>query len=277
MPQAEQTYAFENARAVQRERLRALETLLDRGTIRHLESLGVERGWRCLEVGGGGGSIAAWLCDRVGPEGAVVATDLDTTVLAELSRANLDVRVHDVQKDDLPEAEFDLVHLRLLLAWLADPLAAARRLTAALKPGRWLLAEEMDFVSVAPDPRLEPDAAALFHRVVEAHNAVLASRHTFDPAYGRRLASDLADAGLERIESEGRAFVWRGGEPGGRAWQLTFSQLRDEMLATRLVTPADVDGAIALCADPGFAFLSQVTMAAWGAARPGAARRAKPS
>ena len=42
MPQAEQTYAFENARVVQRERLRALETLLDSGTIRHLESLGVE-------------------------------------------------------------------------------------------------------------------------------------------------------------------------------------------------------------------------------------------
>ena len=51
MPQAEQTYAFENARVVQRERLRALETLLDSGTIRHLESLGVERGWRCFEVG----------------------------------------------------------------------------------------------------------------------------------------------------------------------------------------------------------------------------------
>jgi SAM-dependent methyltransferase len=264
MPQAEQTYAFKNARAVQRERLRALETLLDPGTIRHLESLGVERGWRCLEVGAGGGSIAAWLCDRVAPDGAVVATDLDTTVLAELSRPNLDVRVHDVQEGELPEAEFDLVHLRLLLAWLGDPLTAARRLTATLKPGGWLLAEEMDFVSVAPDPRLEPDAAALFRRVLEAHNAVLAAQHTFDPTYGRRLASDLADAGLERIESEGRAFVWRGGEPGGRAWELTLSQLRDEMPATGLVTTADVDGAMALCADPGFAFLSQVTMAAWG-------------
>jgi len=38
------------------------------------------------------------------------------------------------------------IHLRLLLAWLSDPDAALRRLTAALKPGGWLVAEEMDFV-----------------------------------------------------------------------------------------------------------------------------------
>jgi hypothetical protein len=40
-------------------------------------------GWRCLEVGSGGGSIAAWLCDRVGPDGSVLATDLDIEELLE--------------------------------------------------------------------------------------------------------------------------------------------------------------------------------------------------
>jgi hypothetical protein len=34
MPAAEETYAFQNARALQRERLHALEALLDAGTIR---------------------------------------------------------------------------------------------------------------------------------------------------------------------------------------------------------------------------------------------------
>jgi tRNA A58 N-methylase Trm61 len=86
----ETTYAFQNVRAVQPERLRALEAVLDAGTVRQLDSLGLGRGGRCLEVGAGGGSIAAWLCDRVAPDGAVVATDLDTTVLRELSRPNLE-------------------------------------------------------------------------------------------------------------------------------------------------------------------------------------------
>ena len=63
----EDTYAFENTRAVQLQRLRALEAVLDAQTIERLDSIGVDRGWRCLEVGAGGGSIADWLCQRVAP------------------------------------------------------------------------------------------------------------------------------------------------------------------------------------------------------------------
>ena len=90
------TYAFGNARAGQGERLAALADALDGGTVRQLEAIGVGRGWRCLEVGAGDGSIAAWLSERVGADGAVVATDLDTTVLRERSGPNLEVRQHDV-------------------------------------------------------------------------------------------------------------------------------------------------------------------------------------
>jgi len=154
------TYAFQNARAVQRERLAALAEALDPGTVRQLVSIGVGRGWRCLEVGAGGGSIAAWLSERVGDGGAVVATDLDTTVLRERSRPNLEVRVHDVLEDELPDGSFDLVHLRLLPAWLSEPQRALQRLASALRPGGWMLAEEMDFGSVAPDPRMDAEAAA---------------------------------------------------------------------------------------------------------------------
>jgi hypothetical protein len=55
------------------------------------------------------------------PGGSVVATDLDTTHLEALTHHNLEIWVHDVTHDDLPEAEFDLVHLRLVLAWLPQP------------------------------------------------------------------------------------------------------------------------------------------------------------
>jgi SAM-dependent methyltransferase len=260
----EKTYAFQNVRAVQRERLAALEAVLDEGTVRQLDSLGVGRGWRCLEVGAGGGSIAAWLCDRVAADGAVVATDLDTTVLRELSRPNLEIRVHDVLDDELAEGEFDLVHLRLLLAWLREPQTALQRLAGALKPGGWLLAEEMDFASVAADPRVDAYARSVFTRVVAAHNAVLARQHTFDVHYGRRVAGDLADAGLEDVACEGRASMWRGGQAGGTVWRLTFTQLREAMMGSGLVTSADIDDAIALCDDPAFAFVSPLTMAACG-------------
>src|SRR5262245_60645354 len=89
-------------------RLRALEAALDSGTIRFLEALGTCEGWRCLEVGAGAGSIAAWLCQRVGATGHVLATDLDTRFLDALDAPNLEVRRHDITTDELPEGAFDL-------------------------------------------------------------------------------------------------------------------------------------------------------------------------
>lgn len=264
MTGAESSYAFDNVRAIQRERLRTLEALLDEGTIRHLAARGVGPGWRCLEVGAGGGSIAAWLTERVAPEGSVVATDIDTTVLAELAHPNLEIQAHDLLADDLPEGDFDLVHVRLVLAWLAEPRVGLRRLVAALKPGGWLVAEEMDFVSAVPDPRLGPDTRALVARAVDAHNAVLAERHSFDPFYGRRLMGELEDAGLAHVACEGRASMWRGGQPGGAAWRLTLEQLREPMIASGLVSAADLDALVPLCDDPQFSIMSQITMAAWG-------------
>jgi trans-aconitate methyltransferase len=135
----------------------------------------------------------------------VLATDLDTSVLQRLSRPNLEVRPHDVLRDELPEAEFDLIHLRLVLAWLPEPQRALQRLVGALKPGGWLVAEEMDFGSIAADPRVDQTARRAFDRAVQAHNALLTERHTFDVHYGRRVTGDLEDAGPPAVGRTRRA------------------------------------------------------------------------
>src|SRR5436190_13883592 len=103
MPPDTRTYAFDDALDIQRERLLALETLLDPGTIQQLEARAVRGGWKRLEVGAGGGSIASWLYARVVPDGSVLATDLDTTRLRDMCHPNLEIRVHDVLGDELPE------------------------------------------------------------------------------------------------------------------------------------------------------------------------------
>lgn len=260
----EQTYAFDNALAMQRERLDTLEALFDPGTIRHLDALGVAPGWRCLEVGAGGGSIAERLCDRVGPDGAVLATDLDTRWVAEVSRPNLEVRVHDILEAELPVGEFDLVHVRLVIGWLGDPRLGIERLVGALKPGGRLLAEEIDFVTAVAHPRMDPELRERFARMVHAHNEVLAARHVFDPFYGRSVPADIEAAGLVDTGSEGRTAMWRGRGPGGRIWQLTIAQLRDEIIEAGLMSADDVDAAIALCDDPRLTTISPMIMAAWG-------------
>ena len=54
-----------------------------------------------------------------------------------------------------------------------------------------MLVEEMDFHSIAPDAGLDLATRALFARVIDAHNAVLAEQHAFDPFCGRGLDRKL--------------------------------------------------------------------------------------
>jgi 2-polyprenyl-3-methyl-5-hydroxy-6-metoxy-1,4-benzoquinol methylase len=80
-PTLNRDYVFDNAWQHAGERLTLLQAAFDPGTIHHLEHLNVRLGWNCLEVAAGAGSIAEWLCRRVGPSGRVVATDIDTRFL----------------------------------------------------------------------------------------------------------------------------------------------------------------------------------------------------
>ncbi|MCL2417911.1 MAG: methyltransferase domain-containing protein [Conexibacteraceae bacterium] len=257
-------YAPPRTLELQHERLALLAALLDPGTFRLLEALDVRPGMRCLEVGAGHGSVAAWLCQRVAPGGSVLATGLDITAPGELLHSNLQVREHDPLSEPLGEREFDLVHARLLLAGLRDPRAGIRWMLAALKPGGTLLVEEMDFVSVVPDPGLDADTQRLFARVTQAHNTILAHSDTLDPHYGRTLVGELSAAGLVRTGCEGRMSIWQGGTAGGRLWQLTLLQLRDALIASGLLTAEEVGTALELYGNARLRFVSQITMAAWG-------------
>src|SRR5438067_13599656 len=112
---ATSTYPLDNAWEHAQRRLRALERIYDPASTRRLEALGVGPGWRCLEVGAGGGSITRWLCSKVGPAGRVLAVDIDTRFVGGIRSANLDVARLDVTTVALPAASFDLVHARALL------------------------------------------------------------------------------------------------------------------------------------------------------------------
>jgi SAM-dependent methyltransferase len=258
-------YAFPNAAPSQRERLEALQAVLDPATVQQLSERGVRPGWACLEVGAGGGSIARWLAERVGPQGRVLATDLNPAAFGEIDdRCHwLTVRQHDLTSDPLPAASFDLVHARLVLSWLPEPVDALARLVPALAPGGWLVLEELDFVSAVPDPAMQDDAAAVFARVLHAHTVVLSENHGYDPTFGRRLHGLLTSAGLANVNAVGRVSMWRGGEPGGELWRLTFQQIRQPMLDTGLVDDTDIDMAMALCRH-GLSFMSPVLITSWG-------------
>src|SRR6266536_2526389 len=113
-------YIYDPTTEAERQRLGALESVLDPGTIRVFEQIGVSKGWRCLEVGGGGGSVTRWLCERVGLDGHVLATDLNPRFLEEIEARNLEVRRHDVVAEALDRDAFDLVHSRDVLEHIPE-------------------------------------------------------------------------------------------------------------------------------------------------------------
>jgi ubiquinone/menaquinone biosynthesis C-methylase UbiE len=173
-------FASHTAHAAERERLTSLESGLDPRSTRHLEALGVSEGWSCLEVGGGGGSIARLLSERVGPNGRVVAVDIDTRFLREIDRANVEIRRQDIVRDAIEESKYDLAHCRLLLTHLSQRDVALKRMISALKVGGWAMIEEPDFSSYeAADPN-HPLSETFTRQVRELFERVAHSK-LFDP------------------------------------------------------------------------------------------------
>jgi ubiquinone/menaquinone biosynthesis C-methylase UbiE len=64
------------------EKKRALmSSLLDPLHRRLIESLGISREARVLEVGRGNGSMSTWMAEPIAPDGQVVALDLDLSLV----------------------------------------------------------------------------------------------------------------------------------------------------------------------------------------------------
>ena len=256
-------YAFSHDWSEERRRLQLNETMLDAGTIRHLEALGVGPGWRCLEVGAGAGSITRWLCQRVGPTGKVVATDIECDFIADFDEKNLEIRTHDISNEDLEEGAFDLVHSRMVLQHVPARDESLKRMITALAPGGVLLEEDMDCASlVASGP-----GAALFERVVPPMIEILEAVG-YDPNFGRRLPTALRMHGLVEVAAEGRVPIGFGQDVATEMWRLSIERIRPAIVARGDLTEDEIDQVLAVHENEDFSFLYPVIVAAWGQKRP---------
>jgi SAM-dependent methyltransferase len=269
------TYVFDPDWTTERDRLRALESLFDDCSIRHLASLGVTEGWHCLEVGCGAGGIARWLAGRVGRTGRVVATDLDTRFVDGHGHDNLEVRRHDILTDPLEQGSFDLAHARAVIVHLPDHQGALERLVAAIRPGGWALIEDVDFggpMAAALARYTDPaEHAPLVERMYRAIGAVFSAAGA-DASYGTRLLGGLKAAGLENVGGEVHTPVVAGGTE--RWVRGSFEQLAAPIAGTGLVTADEVARFLALAADRSSHYAPPLMITAWGQRPAGPADRA---
>ena len=254
-------YVFDNANEYAGGRYRELSALYDAQTIRHLERTGIESGWHCLEVGGGGGSIVSWLCQRVGDHGQVLATDIETCFLRSLTFGNLEVRRHDVRTEGLPERQFDLAHTRLVLHHLPGRELALQRILASLKPGGWVVVEEFDALSVLLDSAVNPDEEDL--PILRACYQVLGAGGV-DLRYGRRLPQRLVANGLVNVGADASLSLWKGKSPGTSLFKISLEELGDSIIRSGLMSQAEFVAALRRFDEQDFQMLSPAMWTAWG-------------
>lgn len=208
----------------ERRRLELLQQCLDPLTTRSLDAIGIEPGWRCLELGAGGGSVTQMLCHRVGPGGRVTAVDLDTRFVEELPEENLHVEQRNILTDGIPGDAYDLIHARALLMHLPTREKIVTELAGALRPGGWLLLEDLD---TFPLLSLSEGAfAELMEKAVAAFEAANTSA-----TFGRQLPALFDAAGLEGVEALCDVMTYRGGSPAAQVFTASMDQLRPALLA----------------------------------------------
>ena len=142
-----------------------------------LQRLGLGTGWRCVDVGAGGGDVSVALAEMVGRDGRVYAVDSDPAARDEVARAAAAhaqvIALTQAGEDlSLPE-EVDLAFCRFLLLHVLDPIVVVRKMAASVRPGGWVVAQEpitsagrIDGMPLSmPDAR-HPDVGALLPALV---------------------------------------------------------------------------------------------------------------
>jgi hypothetical protein len=261
-PEPPSEYLMANAAPEAGLRFDSLAALFNPGTFRHMDRLGIRDGWRCWEVGVGGPTIPAWLADRVGPTGRVLATDIDIRWARSSAPPNVEVREHDVAHDDPPLGQFDLVHERLVLIHVPERVQAIERMVAALRPGGWLLLEDFDSTmqpDACPDEFGQEQARA--NRIRGQFRELLAQRGA-DLALGRRLPRLLRDAGLVDVAADAYLSI---ALPGGIGLeQANVAQVRDAFVERAGASADEIDQHLDALAAGRLDMATAPLVSAWG-------------
>jgi ubiquinone/menaquinone biosynthesis C-methylase UbiE len=237
-------YIFDNSSTAEYQRLDLMAKILDPGTRIQLTALGLSKGWNCLELGGGNGSITEWLCEKVGASGSVTSIDIDPKLIRLVPAQNLTILEADLRTADLPTGPFDLVMCRAMLHQIAEHAPAVlAKMAAAVKPGGWLFVCEPDFHLVRTT---EPDGWA------KAWDGILqwGLAQGVDWFIGRRLPAMVQSLGLGYPEASTHVPNMRGTSRDALYFQIFFEIERARLLSSGFVDKATLSAASALLSDP---------------------------
>jgi SAM-dependent methyltransferase len=140
-----------------------------------LDGIGLEPGYRVLDLAAGTGDTSLMVARRVGPQGSVLAVDISEAMLREAREAaasegltNVETLVSDIVELDVPEHSFDAAISRFGLMFLTNPTEGLRRVRAAMKASARLAAVVWSTEQGNPFMRIPLETAEQFGQPVAA-------------------------------------------------------------------------------------------------------------
>ena len=128
-------------------------------------------GFKCVDVGAGGGDVSVALAELCGTAGRIYAVDIDPFRRNEIAQraaefSQVIALTQAAEELTLPE-EVDLAFCRFLLLAVTEPRLVVERMVRSVRPGGWIIIQEpitsagrvgRSSIDMDTDAVLDPDA-----------------------------------------------------------------------------------------------------------------------
>jgi SAM-dependent methyltransferase len=251
----------------ERRRLMSQAALLEHEARSLLDRLEVPVGGDVIDIGCGPIGILPLLSERVGPHGQVTGFDRHGNMLDHAARTcaglrNVRFALGDATDTGFARATFDLAHIGLVLANVADPMDIVREAAALVRPGGTVVVQEADWLTWQCEPDL-PAWAALRDILL----ALWRSRG-LDPCIGRRLPNMLRAAGLREVGTAVLGGIDGAGHPDRRLLVAFADRFWERIVDAGIAGAGELDDLVAAVdrhlADPDTVVVRAITVQAWG-------------
>jgi SAM-dependent methyltransferase len=234
-----------------------------------LDRIGIQSGWRVIDVGCGPLGILDSLSQRVGVRGEVVGleyvprfAEAASAEIVRLGLANVRVIQADALTSGLARNSFDFAHERLVMVNRPNPEAILSEMVALVRDAGIVAVEEVDDASWLCYP-----SHPSWDILVEIYHSAF-GRHGGNVFFGRRLPEMLRSVGLEDVQCKVHVDIVQ--PHGSRRKHLLslLASLHDKVISLGLLAENELavhKAAIALhLADPNTIVIDKLLVQSWG-------------
>lgn len=234
-----------------------------------LDRIGIQPGWKCIDLGCGAMGILGPLSHRVGPQGRIIGVDTDAKQLAaardfvhENKLDNVEILELDAYRTNLPRESFDFTHARFVFAPVGRDDELLQEMLGLTRPGGVIAIQEPDATSWNCYP-----AHSAWKQLKEAILSAF-ERGGGDFNAGQRTFGMLHRLRLDNVQIRAAIIALQDQHPYKRLPVQFATSLRKRILDAGILSESELDHAIAECEqiadNPEIIVLSFIVTQVWG-------------